>query len=97
MTMVGKQTSAHIAPQCCFAGGRKFSARPLLTLNIALKQDVNLFKMLSVFLHTHILRRPAEHDIGNFCAMVENELDGDPNLSAQVTQITHYKEKVGLC
>jgi hypothetical protein len=50
--------------------------------------------MLSIFLHAKMFCHPAEHNIRNFCAMVETKLDRDPNLSVQVIEITHYKENV---
>lgn len=53
--------------------------------------------MLSVFRHLEELRRPAEHDISNFCTLVDEELHENPDISANVTEIVHYKDAVSIC
>jgi hypothetical protein len=50
--------------------------------------------MFSIFRHLEKLRQPAEHDTGNFCALIDEELHEDPQLSAQVAETVHYKEVV---
>jgi hypothetical protein len=50
--------------------------------------------MLSVFHQVHILKQPAEWGIQNFCDLIFDELDKNPHLDADVTEICHYKEKV---
>ena len=50
--------------------------------------------MLSAFRQIHKLPNPTEWGIQNFCGSVFDDLDENPQIEAQVTEIRHYKEKV---
>lgn len=51
-------------------------------------------KMLCVFRHTEKNRLPTQHDIADFCTLVDEELHENPEFDVQVIDLTHYKEKV---
>lgn len=52
--------------------------------------------MLTVFLHVERNRSPSQHDLEDFCNLVDAEIHNDPKLDAPVAEIAHYKEKAGL-
>ena len=52
--------------------------------------------MLTLFRHIRDLREPPFFTIQYFCDMTFKDLDENPGLDAQVTEIRHFKEKVTI-